>query len=201
MKTVTLAAALTLLLAVGTRAQAQSWEVSALAGFTPSAGLDRQAPELDQLAIRGGFTFGGQAGYLFGQRWGAEVLWTRQQSGLQVETADGDADLFTFHVDDLHGDAVYHFADRNARLRLFVFGGLGATFFSGGGLPSEAKISWSLGGGAKYFPWKSIGLRAHVRYKPVILNDKDAGDFCDPFGFCQSWLGQFELAAGVVARF
>jgi outer membrane protein W len=202
MKGVTLiAAVLAIVLAAGASGQAQSWEASALAGLTPSASLDRRAPELAQLAVRGGFTFGGQVGYLFADRWSAELLWTRQQSGLQVETADQEADLFTFDLDDLHGAAVYHFAEQDARWRPFVFGGIGATFLSGGGFPSESKLSWSLGGGAKYFPSKSIGLRAHVRYKPVILNDEGAGDFCDPFGFCQSWLGQFELLGGVVARF
>jgi hypothetical protein len=35
----------------------------------------------------------------------------------------------------------------------------------------------------------------------VILADEDAGDFCDPFGFCQGWLHQLELAGGVVFRF
>ena len=40
-----------------------------------------------------------------------------------------------------------------------------------------------------------------LRYKPVILADEDAGDFCDPFGFCQGWLHQVEIAGGVVVRF
>src|SRR5262249_34935508 len=91
-----LVAAMALLLPAGRAAQAQSWEASFLAGFTPSASLDRQARELDQLDVRGGFTLGAQAGYLFSQRWSAEVLWARQYSGLQVESGGGKADLFTF---------------------------------------------------------------------------------------------------------
>jgi len=35
----------------------------------------------------------------------------------------------------------------------------------------------------------------------VILNDEGSGDFCDPFGFCQSWLNQFELGGGLSFRF
>jgi hypothetical protein len=60
-------------------------------------------------------------------------------------------------------------------------------------------------------PWKcfratdrgpaSEGVRGHVRYKPTLLNDEKAGDFCDPFGFCQSTLNQIELAAAVIMRF
>jgi hypothetical protein len=41
----------------------------------------------------------------------------------------------------------------------------------------------------------------HIRYKPVILSDGSSGDFCDPFGFCQGTLQQFEFAGGVVVRF
>jgi len=34
----------------------------------------------------------------------------------------------------------------------------------------------------------------------TYLNDASS-DFCDPFGFCQDWLHQLELTAGVVVRF
>jgi hypothetical protein len=34
-----------------------------------------------------------------------------------------------------------------------------------------------------------------------MLNDEDAGRFCDPFGFCQGVLQQIELGGGVVVRF
>ena len=34
----------------------------------------------------------------------------------------------------------------------------------------------------------------------TYLNDASS-DVCDPFGFCQDWLHQFELTAGVVVRF
>ena len=84
---------------------------------------------------------------------------------------------------------------------LFAFAGLGATFFSAIDLPSETKLSWGLGGGVKYFPWNGLGFRAHFRYKPTMLDDEDAGNFCDPFGFCQDTLQQIEIVAGGVVRF
>ena len=134
-----------LLLVCGARSEAQSWEASFLAGYTPDAGLDRRAPEFDALDIRGGFTWGGSVSRSLGQRWGAEVSWMQQQSGLKLGAEDGSPTLFEFTVGDLHGDAVYHFADRDAKLRPFLFAGLGATFFSGGGQPSETKLSWGAG--------------------------------------------------------
>ena len=195
------AASLGLVLAGGGSAHAQSWEASFLAGYTAKAGLDRRAPELDGLDVRGGFTLGAQAGRSLGRRWGVEVLWTQQHTAQQVGIGGATADLFSFTIDDVHANAVYHFANPDAALRLFVLGGLGASYFSGGGLPSETKFSWAIGGGVKYYPWKSIGIRGLVRYKPVVLADKGAGDFCDPFGFCQSWLNRFDLTGGVVLRF
>jgi hypothetical protein len=79
-----------------------------------------------------------------------------------------------------------------------VFAGLGATFFSADDLQSETKLSLGFGGGVKYFAWKTIGVRAHFRYKPTMLNDEDAGDFCDSFGFCQGALQQIEFAVGAI---
>lgn len=189
------------LLALPALAGAQSWEVSGVAAYTPSAGLDNQAPELSGLDIRGGFTWGVQGARWFTPNWGAEVLWTQQSSTLRLETGAGSADLFTMAVRQLHGNAVRQFGAADARLRPFVFAGLGATFFSADDLDSETKLSIGLGGGVKYFPWNAIGIRGHVRYKPTMLNDEDAGRYCDPFGFCQGALQQIEFAVGAIVRF
>jgi opacity protein-like surface antigen len=194
-------AAIMIMLALSAPAWAQSWELSGLAAYTPSAALDQQAPELNAVDIRGGFTWGVQGAHSFTPHWGAELLWTQQSSALQIGTDAGTADLFTMTVRQLHGNVFHNFRGVDARLRPFVFGGLGATFFSADDLESETKFSFGLGGGVKYFPWKAIGLRGHVRYNPTMLNDEDAADFCDPFGFCQGSLHQIEIAGGAVVRF
>ena len=201
MKPFTIGAISVALIALSAPARAQSWELSGMAGYTPAAGLDNQAPELSGLGVRGGFTWGVQAAYFFTPGWGAEVLWTRQSSALRTETEDGSADLFEMTVGQLHGNAVRQFGAADARLRPFVFAGLGATFLSGDELESDTKLSFALGGGVKYYPWKRIALRGHFRYKPTLLNDDDAGRFCDPFGFCQGTLHQIEFAGGAVVRF
>jgi hypothetical protein len=36
---------------------------------------------------------------------------------------------------------------------------------------------------------------------PTFLNDRDAADFYDPFGFCQGVLSQIEFAGGLAVRF
>ena len=201
MKRFTAGAVAMVLLALSAPAWAQSWELSGMAGQTPSAGLDRQAPELSALDIRGGFTWGAQVARSFSPHWGAEVSWTRQSSALQLETGDGSADLFTMSVGQLHGNAVRRFGAADSRLRPFVLAGLGATFLSADDLQSETKLSLAVGGGVKYFPSKTIGVRGHFRYKPTLQNDEDAGDLCDPFGFCQGALQQIEFPVGAIVRF
>jgi len=183
-------------------AQEQKWEASAFAGYTPSADIDRQAPDLNQLDARGGFTWGLQGARLFSTHWGAEALWTQQTSALEGGTrSSGPFDFFTMTVRQLQGNVLYEFGAGDAALRPFVFGGLGATFFSATDLQSETKLSLDYGAGLNYFAWRNLGMRGHVRFKPTSLNDKSAGDVCDPFGFCQSWLSTVEFAVGAVVRF
>lgn len=188
-----------LVLPITTRAQ--SWEVSGVVAYTPSVDLERVARDIDELAIRSGFTWGAQAARFLTAHWGAEVLWTRQQTALEIGTTAGAADLFTMTVSQLHGNIVYRFGGPEARLQPFTFAGLGTTFFRADDLESENKLSFGFGGGVRYFPVKAIGVRGHFRYKPTMLNDEDAGDFCDPFGFCQGSLQQVETAAAVILRF
>jgi outer membrane protein W len=200
MRTVVAFAVVAMLLATAP-ARAQSWEASALFGFTPSASIDRRAGELSDLDIGGGYTWGFQGARLFTPTWGAEVMWTQQASALEVGTAAGKADLFTMTVRQLHGNVVYHLGRPDAKWRPFVFGGLGATFFSADTVASETKFALDVGGGVKAFLWRSVGVRAHIRYKPAFLKDSSSGDFCDPFGFCQGVLQQLEFAGAVVVRF
>jgi opacity protein-like surface antigen len=195
-----IALAVITLLLTGSPARAQSWEASGLAGFTPSASIDQQANELEDLDIRSAFTWGFQGARLFGSSWGTEVLWMQQSTALELGTADGKADLFTMTVRTLDGNIVYQPGRADARWRPFLFGGVGATFFSADTVESDTKLSFDVGGGVKFFPWPSVGARAHFRYKPTFLNDSNE-DFCVPFGFCQSVLQQFEFAGGVIVRF
>jgi|EndMetStandDraft_5_1072996.scaffolds.fasta_scaffold120465_2 opacity protein-like surface antigen len=182
-------------------AEGQSWEVTGLAGYTPSADLNREAPELDEVAIRGGATWGVQAGRLLTPRWGVEALWTHQQSALEIDADGQNADLFKLDVDQLQGNVIFHFGAAGSRLQPFALAGAGVTFFSADDVQSETKLSFGFGAGLKFFPWRAVGIRGHFRYKPHALSDEEAAPFCDPFGFCQNWLRQVEVMAGAVVRF
>jgi outer membrane protein W len=182
-------------------ARAQSWEASGLFGFTPSATIDQRASELSDADIRGEITWGLQGAWFFTSSLGAEALWTQQASAFEVGTSDGKADLFTMTVRQLHGNVVYRLRGADAKWQPFVFGGLGATFFTADTVESETKLSLDVGGGVKFFLSRLVGARAHVRYKPTFLNDSSSDTFCDPFGFCQGVLHQIEFSVAAVLRF
>jgi opacity protein-like surface antigen len=103
-------------------------------------------------------------------------------------------------IAQLQGSLVYQFGGEQARLRPFVSAGLGAAIFGAPGLEGETKLSLGLGAGVKWLPISKVGARLQARYSPTRLNDASS-DYCDPFGFCQSWLHQFELTGGVSFRF
>jgi opacity protein-like surface antigen len=189
-----------LVLCPGWPALAQQNEAALLAGYTTSGGIEMKAPGITELEIAGSFTWGLAATHFFSPRLGGEVSWTRQDGALELETRDGSADLFDVEMSVLHGTVVYRFGSEDARLAPFVLAGMGATFLSAPDLEGETKFSWALGGGARWLASERMALRAQARYVHTRLGDSSS-DFCDPFGFCQGSLGQFELTGGVVFRF
>jgi opacity protein-like surface antigen len=159
-----------------------------------------KAASIEDLQAGGGFTWGVEAGLFFSDHFGFEASWVRQESAVRIGTTDGSADLFDMKLSQLHGNLVYRFGPDNARLVPFVLAGAGAAFLSADDLDGETKFAWTLGAGLKWFASERVGLRAQARYVPTMLDD-ESSEVCDPFGFCQGSLSQFELMGGVVLRF
>jgi outer membrane protein W len=180
-------------------AWAQHTEISVLAGYTTAGDIEMKAPQFQELAIDDSFTVGLQVARFFNARVGVEGSWIRQHSGLSFTTRGGSGELFALHADQLQASFAYQFGDDDG-LQPFLTAGLGATFFSADEPEAEAKLAPVLGAGLKWFGSGQVGARLLLRYSPTHLNDA-ASDFCDPFGFCQSWLQQFELMGGVSLRF
>jgi opacity protein-like surface antigen len=179
---------------------AQRTEVALLAGYTTSGSIDKKAAGISDLEVDGSFTWGVAASRFFSNHWGAEASWIQQQSGLTLGTSSASAELFDLTIGQLQGSVVYRFGTQGARLRPFVAAGLGAAFLSAPNLDSETKFSWAVGGGLRWFPSKTFGARLQARYTQIQLNDAAAG-LCDPLGFCQSSLHQFEMTGGLALRF
>jgi len=195
------AAVFTLVLAVAAPATAQHFEVVPLTslGYTPGVDLERHAPEIQSVKITGGLTWGGELGCFFSGGMGVELSWARQQTSLALETPSGRADLFDMSASQLRLNAVYQLGRDESRVRPFAFAGLGATLFSARDLEGQAKLSWGAGAGLKVFPWRRVGLRGQVTYKPTLLDAKSGA--CDPFDFCQDSLKQWDFTGGLGFRF
>jgi hypothetical protein len=126
-------------------------------------------------------------------------MWTRQSTDVTIANPSGSGRLFDMKIDQLLVNVVYQLGHASATIRPFVFGGLGGSALSAEDIEHETKLAWTLGGGVKWFPLRAIGARAHVRYRPTRLNESSST--CDPFGFCQDSLQQFEFAGGLIVRF
>ena len=189
-----------ILLLTSIPAASQSMELGALAGFIPSTSLDRTAQELQDVSLNGGATFAFNIARFQTPHWGIAGEWTQHFSGFAITTADVSSTLYDINIATVHGYAVYRFGSVDAKARPFVFGGAGMKSFRRA-ISTQTKLSFGVGGGLSYFLVPSLAIEGRFTYKPTMTNDRDAGDFCDAFGYCQSRLQQFELMGGVRFRF
>jgi hypothetical protein len=181
-------------------ASAQRFEATGLVGYTTAGTLEPVAPELASYEIGGGFTWQGQFAYFFTPQIGVEVSWAQREGALTLSTSSGTGELFEIDAGQLLGSVVYQWGVEEAKVRPFVLGGLGATFFEADDIPSESKIAWAVGGGAKLLLHRKLGIKLQAKFDSTLLND-ESSDFCDPFGFCSSSVSSFGLLSGVVFRF
>jgi hypothetical protein len=171
-----------------------------MTGYVLPSDFADTSRDVDSAGIAGGISYGFAADYMLTPRWGVEAFWNAQSTAYQVEVGDVAGDLFSMTIHQVHGNVVYQFGRSGSHVQPFAFAGAGSTFFVARDIPMETHLSLGVGGGLKVFPWKGVGLRGQFRYRPTWLNDAD-GDFCDPFGFCQSMLRQLEFSGGVTFRF
>jgi opacity protein-like surface antigen len=188
------------LLLVAVPASAQRFEAAGVFGYTTAGSLEPVARELEGYEIGGGFTWQGQLDYFLTPHLGVEASWAQREGALTLSTSAGSGELFDVDVRQLFGSVVYQWGAEESKVRPFVVGGLGATFFEADDVPSETKLAWAVGGGAKLFLHRKLGLKLQAKYNPTLLND-ESSDFCDPFGFCAGSVSSFELLSGVVFRF
>ena len=115
------------------------------------------------------------------------------------------------NVDTYHGNFVFHAGEEDAKLRPFVYFGLGATNYGDATFPTRTvpgvtKFSWAVGAGVKAYPSPHVGIRAAVRWVPTYIKTDGYGWWCDPSGDACRWVtrghsNQFELSGGLSFRF
>jgi opacity protein-like surface antigen len=188
------------LMLIASPAFAQRFEVSPIVGYGTEPTLDQRTDGVDDLSVGEGITWGAQGTYFLNDHFGVEALWAYQSSEVSMVSGTSRAALFDMTANQVQGNAVYQFRGFEKSVRPYVFGGVGTTFLSAPDLESETKLSWTIGGGVKWFPQRHLGLKAHARYNPTRLDDASA-NVCDPLGFCQTALKHFEIGGGAIFRF
>jgi opacity protein-like surface antigen len=130
-----------------------------------------------------------------------ELLYSQQETRLADTTDPNNA--FDMKVHYLHLGGTVDIS-RNQFIP-YVSGGLGVMHLhpSGSGLDDETRFSLSLGGGLKWYPTDSLGLRFEVRGYGT-LTEGEGRLFCDSgcnLRFSGDMMSQFETNLGLIFRF
>jgi opacity protein-like surface antigen len=217
------------LVAVGVvRAQAQApprVEIAFETGYTASEGIQTSSARIiggqvyNDLDIKSGANFGFLAGVYVTPNAEVEFLWNRQLSQFDASNPAPSQLLADVSVDNYHGNFVYNWFESDAKVRPFLFGGIGATHYSPGdpvslpkvtsatGIDSATKFSFTWGGGVKLYPTPHFGVRLSARWTPTYIKSDAGGIWCDPYyGPCwvladPDYSNQFAINGGVTFKF
>jgi hypothetical protein len=202
-------------------AQSPKVEVDAFAGWTFSDGVSTDNALVagdgnvySRVDPKDSASFGFSVGALVGPHSEFGFMYGQQMSKL-VFGGTTDREVGDLTISTYHGYFGYNFGASDAKVRPFVFGGLGAT--SSGdvnvtvlgvqhSLSGSTRFSTTWGGGVKFFPNPRFGIRAGVRWTPTYIKSDAAGWWCDPYWGCYlassaQYANQFDMTGGVSIRF
>ena len=189
----------------------KNFEATGMVGYQLNGGLDLSTSLFKRIEVRNGLSYGAGLGYLLGDRYSVEFMWTYNKANTFAQPRNGGSDikLFVLDTNQYFGNFLFHFANREKQLRPFVLLGAGGTNLHPAfpGVASVTRFAFAVGGGAKYNLTKRFGLRLQAKWSPTYITTTHAGYWCDPFwGGCWAvgndhYLHQFDGAAGLTFRF
>lgn len=211
MKSIFFSALASFLLLTSASAFAQNIEVTGYVGGQITGGVDLSTTIFDRVEVDNSVNYGLSVGYLLGENYGVEFQWNHSQADTRLEPRSGGSSvrLFSLNQNQYMGNLLFHFTEREAKLRPFVFFGLGASDLSPDrdNVDGITRFAFAVGGGAKYNISKHFGLRGQFRYAPTYLTTTNEGFWCDPFwGGCWTvgddrYLHSYDITGGVTFRF
>lgn len=212
MKKILLRAFASLLFLTSAFAFAQNIEITGYGGGQVNGGLDLSTTLFRRIDVGNSANYGVILGALVGEHAGVEFQWNRNQADTTAQPVGGGSGikLFSLNSNQYMGNFLFHLTPREARLRPFIFFGLGANNLSADrhGVNGTTKFAWALGGGAKYNMGKHFGLRGQIRWAPTYINTTTNGGYwCDPFwGGCwvsgkTNYLFEGDFTGGITFRF
>jgi outer membrane protein W len=163
---------------VGTNAVAQKWEFGGGVGggFYTSQTVKNERAGNATAKFEPGLAAGAWLSNNIGNRWGGEIRYDYQRSGMQLSGNGGSAS-FAAISNAIHYNFQYHFADREAKVRPFVSFGAGFKVYHGTGTEvavqplsrialltrtNDARPMAVFGGGVKAKLGERFGIRVAV---------------------------------------
>jgi opacity protein-like surface antigen len=191
-------------------AAAQPFEITLQVGGQINGGYDLSTLVFNRIEVSNSVNYGITTGYLMGEHFGLEFQWNRNSADTTGQSgAFSSIKLFTLNQDQYMGNFVFHLTSREARMRPFLFFGLGANSLDTNisGVSGSTRFAYALGAGAKYNVSKHFGLRGQLRWAPTYLTTTNGGYWCDPvWGGCwvvgnTHYLHEFDVTGGLTFRF
>jgi opacity protein-like surface antigen len=207
--------------ASGAWAQTPKVEITGIVGWTLADGVSGSAIKAsngqtyDRVDPQDSVNFGLSAGFFVSPSQEIGFLWRRQATKLDVSgtttTTIGD-----MSIDGYHGYLAYYFGDPEAKARLYLMGGLGATHYgsvsytkvdgSKGTTPSGTQFSTTWGAGVKVNASPNVGVKLGMQWTPTYIKSDATGWWCDPWWGCYvvgdaQYSNQLEFVGGIGVRF
>ena len=194
-----------------TTAFGQNFELGANVGGQLNGGLDLSTSLFHRIEVGNNINYGVTVGYLLGEHYGLEFQWNKNNAETRAQPIGigSSVKVFNLNQNQYMANFLLHLTDREARLRPFVFFGLGANNLSPdvSVVNSTTRFALSLGAGAKYDIGRHFGLRTQLKWSPTYITTTNGGYWCDPFwGGCWTvgndhYLHEFDITGGFTLRF
>jgi opacity protein-like surface antigen len=190
-----------------------------------SEGINYQGGEVDlpggetaffnRLDISDEVAFGAGIGVYLSRNREIAFLWDYQSSEL-VAQGSRDLKIADLGIDNYHLAFINNFGSPLDRMRPFLFGGLGMTYFRGiefedqNGQTRQAsgdgQFSTTWGGGVKFALNERFGFSLEFKWTPTYVKSDPAGYWCDPLWGCYTtsdadYVNQWKFGGTLLARF
>ena len=193
-----------------TSAPAQNFEITPYVGGQINGGYNLSTSLFNRIEVANGVNYGITTGFLLGEHYGIEFQWNRNSADTRGQAGGiSSVKLFSLNQDQYMGNFLFHFTPKEAKVRPFLFFGLGANSLDANvsGVSGSTRFTYALGGGAKYNVSRHFGLRGQMRWAPTYLTTTHGGYWCDPvWGGCWAvgnshYLHEFDITGGITLRF